>query len=526
VIVLVGFMGSGKSTVGRILSTLAGLPFLDTDELVVTRDGRSIREIFDESGERAFREIEREVVLEALTGRDAVIALGGGSLVDPRVCLSLERATVVHLKVSYGEAMHRIGHDASRPMLDVGDPTALAHEREGTYEQVADLALETDHRTPRDLAVEIAVELFGPEIAIARPRRISVQIPDRPYDVIVGRTLVENLSELLPPFAGVEQVALVTQRSLEHLHEEVIAALQELGKVSVCLIDEGEPAKSLDAAERLYGELADAAFHRSDLIVSLGGGVVSDLAGFVASTYARGTRLVHLPTTLLAQVDAAIGGKTGVNLAQAKNMVGTFYQPDAVVCDVDLLASCPHEELRSGAAEIVKYGFIADPDLLDLIHSHAAKVLGGEAPTLIDVVARSVAIKAGLVARDERDQGARAVLNYGHTFGHAIEHALGYGHIRHGEAISIGMMAAAVLSRELGLCTELLVARHKEVLDDLGLPTTTDLTFEALEAAWRLDKKYRHGGVRFVLLTDVGRPVVGVAADGAQLRAALERIRG
>jgi 3-dehydroquinate synthase/shikimate kinase/3-dehydroquinate synthase len=524
VIVLVGFMGAGKSTVGPILANLVGLPFIDTDALVEARQGKSIPEIFQAGGEAAFRDAEREVALETLDGLDAVVSLGGGSLVDPKVCTALEGATVVHLRVSYGEAMRRLGSAADRPMLELRDPLTLARERERTYELVSEIDLETDGRSPRDIAVAIAVHCFGPEVALERPRRIAVQVPHRPYEVVVGRDLIVSLPDHLPNLDGVEQVVVVTQPSLRHLLADLVAPLGQLGRVTVELVEEGETAKSLSAADRLYGALAGVGFHRSDLIVSFGGGVVSDLAGFVASTYARGTRLVHVPTSLLAQVDAAIGGKTGVNLESAKNMVGTFYQPDGVICDVDLLASCPHEELRSGCAEIVKYGFVADPDLLEITRSHASKILGGDAPTLIDVISRSVGIKADVVARDERDSHSRAMLNYGHTFGHAIEQAMGYGGIRHGEAVAIGMMAAAYLARELGLATEALVGLHKEVLGELGLPATTDLALDDLESAWRLDKKYR-GGVRFVLLKDVGRPVIGVEATPEALEVTARRLR-
>jgi 3-dehydroquinate synthase len=525
-IVLVGFMGAGKSTVGRILARLAGLPFIDTDALVEAREGRTIEQIFSQDGERGFREVEREVVMETLAGDDAVIALGGGSLVDPQICRQIESATVVHLRVSYGEAMRRLGSETlDRPMLTLRDPRTLAAEREGVYEIVSDLGVETDGRSPRDVAMDIAVACFGPGIAADRPRHIPVLLPRGHYEVVVGRDLIENLPDHLPHLEGIEQIVVMTQPSLERLSTELIASLQGLGHVSVETLDEGEGAKSLASAEALYEALAARDFHRNDLIVSFGGGVVSDVAGFVASTYARGTRLVHIPTTLLAQVDAAIGGKTGVNLPKAKNMVGTFYQPDGVICDVDLLVSCPVEEVVSGAAEVVKYGLIADPSLLDLVESQAQKLIGGDAPTLIDVVCRSVEIKSEVVARDERDANQRAVLNYGHTLGHAIEQTMGYGAIRHGEAVAIGMMGAAYVGRALGLTNELVVDRHRRVLMDLGLPVSTDLTLEDLKPALQLDKKYR-GGSRFVLLRAIGDPVLGVEVPEDVLEAAIVRLNG
>jgi 3-dehydroquinate synthase len=274
-----------------------------------------------------------------------------------------------------------------------------------------------------------------------------------------------------------------------------------------------------DLAERLAALNA----HRHDLVVGFGGGVVTDVAGFVASTYARGMNVLHVPTTLLGQVDASIGGKTGVNLEAGKNLVGTFHQPIAVVCDVDVLASCPIEELRAGMAEVVKYGFISDPDLLPLVEERVDEMYAGDAKLLVDVVARCASIKASIVSADEREQGSRAFLNYGHTFAHAIEKARAFSGIRHGEAVALGMMAAAYLAQELGRIDESVVALHERVLRAAGLPTQEPFDLPELEDAWVLDKKYRQG-VRFVLLNGVGRPEAGIEAPRDALATALKRM--
>ena len=254
----------------------------------------------------------------------------------------------------------------------------------------------------------------------------------------------------------------------------------------------------------------------------------------MASTYHRGLPIVQVPTTLLGQVDAAIGGKTGVNLEHGKNLVGTFHQPAAVICDVDVLRSLPEAELRAGLAEVIKYGFIARPEILDLVAGNVDAIFARDAKVLCPLIARCAAIKAEIVAADERESGRRAQLNYGHTFAHAIEQA-GWagknragengssGSIRHGEAVALGMMAAAHLARELGRIDEGVVDLHRRILDAVGLPTTAALDLEVLEKAWRHDKKYR-GGVRFVLLDAVGVPEVGVRASNPAIAAALERM--
>jgi 3-dehydroquinate synthetase len=233
--------------------------------------------------------------------------------------------------------------------------------------------------------------------------------------------------------------------------------------------------------------------------------------------------VAHVATSLLAQVDAAIGGKTGVNLARAKNLVGTIHQPAVVVCDVDLLATLPRAELVSGLAEVVKYGLIAEPDLLETITTRAGDILAAEPGALVEIVARSAAIKARIVAADERERGERAHLNYGHTFAHAFEHSSGYGVLRHGEAVALGMMAAAHLAHVLGRLPAETVEEHRTALASAGLPTSAAFDPGQLEGAWRLDKKYRRG-VRFVLLSELGRPEAGVAAAPAAVHEAIQRL--
>ena len=519
-IVLVGFMGSGKSSIGRRLASLLGTRFADTDEMIEERAGESIASIFERGGEAAFREIERLVVDDALAGDAEVVALGGGAVQhqSTRASLGAEGVEVVYLETTLADALARVEDGFGRPMLSLRDPEELWSERTPLYRSVATCMVRVADRTVDEVAVEITRRL-------ARgPRRIGVTAASGDYDVVVGRDLLGRLADFVPASVDPENAFVVTHPSLAELAQPVVDSLATKGvRTTVLHMPEGETSKSLDTAGGLFSGLADAAAHRGDLVVSVGGGVITDVGGFVASTFNRGMPLIHAPTSLLAQVDAAIGGKSGVNLPHAKNLVGTFYAPAAVVADAAALASLPFEELRSGLAEVVKYGLIADPELLELIAARAGAILAFDLDRLEEVVARSVAIKASIVSADERDSGVRAHLNYGHTFGHAIEAASGYEGIKHGEAISIGMMAAAHLARVKGRIDDGVVSAHRDALGALGLPVAASLDLDVLERAWLRDKKYDRT-VRFVLLAGLGLPEARVPATREEIIEALKRL--
>ena len=341
------------------------------------------------------------------------------------------------------------------------------------------------------------------------PVRIRVAVAAA-YDVVIAPGLLDELPAVLPPFTHARRAALVSAGGISALYaERVTAGLRARGlAVEPVLVPDGEEAKSLATVAGVYHRLAAMPLGRDDLIVALGGGVVGDLAGFAAATWNRGVAVVQLPTTLLAQVDAAIGGKTGVNLAEGKNLVGAFHQPLAVVADIATLASLPARELRAGLGEAVKYGFIADPAVLDLLERDPVAAVAGEPELLTEVVRRGVAVKARIVAADEREAGQRALLNYGHTFGHAFEVLAGYGTYRHGEAVALGMVAAARLGERLGVSEPGLAQRTVAVLAPLGLPTGgLQLDPAAVWDVLGRDKKAR-GGVRFVLCPTPGQGCV------------------
>lgn len=520
-IALVGFMGAGKTTVGRILAARLGLPFYDTDALVVASSGMEIDAIFRARGEPGFRELEREAAYEALAEGEAVVSLGGGALGDPGIVAQVQRAEVVYLDVDYGEAIKRVGGDSGRPML-AADPRGLFRTRAELYRTVADVTIDTNGRDPSEIAMELA-RRFG-AAGDDGPNRVRVQLAERSYEVLVGIGIASGIRSLLPEMPNAEKAFVVTHETLSPYASELVEDLARDLEVITVVVPEGEDCKSLEVVGGLYDDLARHGAHRHDLVVAFGGGAVSDCAGFAASTYARGMVLVHVPTTLLAQVDASLGGKTAVNLTSGKNLVGTIYQPSLVVSDVSFLATCPPEEIRAGLAEVVKYGFISDPSLLDAVLRDMEPLLRADASVTREVVTRCVGIKAEIVSVDEREQGPRAFLNYGHTFAHAIEKLNEFSGIRHGEAVAVGMMAAAYLAHELGRVDDTVVELHRRVLSAAGLPVTASLELGELEQAWHLDKKYARG-VRFVLLAGLARPEAGVEAPRAALLRTLERLR-
>jgi len=353
--------------------------------------------------------------------------------------------------------------------------------------------------------------------------RVTVPVPGRPYEVTIGSGVLADAGRDVAAVAGGAVAFVISDAGVSELWFGPLAAsLQDAGLSPVLLtVADGEAAKSLDAYGALLRQLAGREAHREDPILALGGGAAGDLAGFVASTYMRGVPFVQLPTTLTAQIDAAIGGKTAVNLPEGKNLVGTFAQPRAVLADLDVLKTLDERAFRSGLAEMAKYALTLDADLLALLEADPGPVLARDPVVLEDVIARCVRAKAGTVAADERDAGARMVLNYGHTLGHALERLDAFAGRSHGEAIAVGMLFAARLAEARGRAANL-TARTLRLLSSLGLDAGGDLPpSEEVLRALRMDKKYR-GGVRFVLLEGVGRPVIADDVTDEEIRAVLE----
>lgn len=348
-----------------------------------------------------------------------------------------------------------------------------------------------------------------------------------PYDVVVGHGVLDRVRGLLP--AGVQRVAIICPESLEDLLDPFADLLEDLD-VIVLQIPDGEEAKNWEVAAACWEELGEEGFTRSDAIVTLGGGATTDLGGFVAATWLRGVAVVHVPTTVLGMVDAAVGGKTGINTPAGKNLVGSFHEPAGVLCDLALLASLPREELVAGLGEVIKCGFIADPRILELVEATEPDELTADSPVLRELVERSIAVKADVVAGDLKETGGvaghpgREALNYGHTLAHAIEKATDYS-IRHGEAVAIGCVFVAELAARANGLPSSIVTRHRETFGRVGLPVSwSGADFETVLATMRVDKKARGNQLRFLVLEDLARPTVLAGPSEDDLRSAYAAI--
>jgi len=353
---------------------------------------------------------------------------------------------------------------------------------------------------------------------------LRIDLADRSYDILIGRNLFNTLGDRVPGLSGLRRAVIVTHPSIASLYGETLAGgLKSAGLDSRTVeIPEGETHKTMASAEVVYDHLMKNACDRDTLMVALGGGVIGDLTGFVAATYQRGVPYLQVPTTLLSQVDSSVGGKTAVNHPLGKNMIGAFYQPRAVIIDLDTLKTLPTDEFRAGMAEIIKYGVIEDPELFAYLEDHVEPILNQDTACLERIIETSCAIKAKVVERDERESNYRMVLNYGHTVGHAIEALTDYARFKHGEAVAIGMIAAARLSHRMGYCDAATVERIAALIDRYGLPTQLP-EFPArdyIECMYR-DKKAREKKIRFILVRALGQVEIVDAVPEAELENAL-----
>ncbi len=352
------------------------------------------------------------------------------------------------------------------------------------------------------------------------PTTIRVALGERSYDIAIGRGTLGEAGALVRDRLAARHAVVIVDSGVRQPHGEIVSkSLAASGiRSDVVGVPAGEASKSVAQAERLWNELVDLKADRKSIVVAVGGGVIGDLAGFVAATFARGLSFVQIPTTLLAQVDSSVGGKVGVNLPAAKNIVGAFWQPAGVLIDLNTLATLPDREFRSGLAEVVKYGVILDADFFAWLEAHSGELVARDPAALEYVVARSCRLKADVVERDERElTGLRAVLNYGHTFCHAIETVSGYGTYLHGEAVAIGMVCASRLAQQMRRVGADVTTRQQTLLSRLGLPTAVEnLDHDLLLAAMYRDKKAEHGQLRFVLPSRLGAvEVVGGVAESA-----------
>ena len=524
---LVGMMGAGKSTVGPVLARRLRRRFIDVDEEIKRADGREISQIFAEEGEAFFRRIERSTI-EALAGKRAVVALGGGAIAQSGAPARLTKSgTVVYLRGKPETLLARIGDCRTRPMLrDVSRSERLARlkdlleARSRAYE-TASVVVDVDGSDVAQIAEQVRESLVNagggiPASRVRSPKKtmragprartVEVDLGERSYPIRLGAGTLPRLGREVARIS--RRAIIVTVPGVGRRYGSVVRrSLREAG-VRVHRIDvpDGDATKNLGQVAKLYDEFLRLGADRDTVLVALGGGMVGDLAGFAAATFLRGISFVQVPTTVLAMVDSSIGGKVGVNLPQGKNLVGAFHQPRLVWVDTDVLRSLPDRDRAAGFAEVIKKAAIWDADFFHRLERDVESLMSLDPKVLMPVLARACEIKAEVVSRDEREGGLRMLLNFGHTMGHAAETLSGYQKILHGEAVAMGMVYAAKRSEALGLAPKGTANRIEALCGRVGLPTELP-SFErkAYLDVLRVDKKRRDSRVRYIVLRGIGR---------------------
>ncbi len=562
-IFITGFSGSGKTTIGRETARLLGWTFVDTDDRIVASQGRPIEDIFARYGEDEFRRVERQTLERVARADKQVVSTGGGVIMDERNRAVMEANGVVVLLEARPETIlrrvseQRAGDDdaAARPMLEADDlderVRSLKALRQFNY-TLAHWTVHTDLLTPAEAAAEVVrgFQMVNARLKSQTPARpgatastpvTPVSSPDTPasppvipakagiqdeprpqathsglaahvrassgdYPLWVGWDVIEELGERVLGVMNPPAAYIISDNNVQSQARRAHRAMESAGiPTHLFFVPPGEQSKTLQIAQNVYHWLASLKAERGHLILAAGGGVVGDLAGFVAATYLRGIPYAQVPTSLLAMMDSAIGGKTAVDLPQGKNLVGAFYQPKFVLADVSTLQTMPPRELASGWAEAIKHGLIMDEDLLNTFESLPDEIQSLQPEVATDVIRRSMAIKANVVSQDEKETlGIRVLLNYGHTIGHAIEAVTGYDSYLHGEAVSVGMMGAANIGRRMGMMSDSEVERQQAILNAYGLPLDArGVDPDAVSQAMLSDKKVVGGAIRWVLLDGI-----------------------
>ncbi len=537
-IFLVGLSGSGKSTVGHLLAQWLDVPFLDSDTLIEDMCGERIPGIFLHHGEVYFRACESHVLANVLYTykNGAVIATGGGAVVREenrvlmaehgiRIWLQTEPTTALErLRAQHAEALAQGRVPETRPLLTGPNPLnalqALAATRLALYEE-AELVCNTAGKTGEQVAQEIMTMLRDSGVLDDNVAPIVRHVDiGNGYDVVVDWGSIERLAQYLTQRSLPARVFLFSDSNIARLYSTALVQnLTEAGfDPQLYIIPSGEKSKSQEQLSAIYDWLLEQRAERQEAIIALGGGVVGDLVGYVAATYLRGVPLIQVPTSLLAQVDAAIGGKTGINHPRGKNLIGAFYHPQLVLVDPALLLSLPTRERTEGWAEVVKYGIILDAELFAQLEAHAETLRTFTHPPvtlLCQIIARCIDLKVSIIEEDEREQGRRAILNYGHTVAHALENVAGYGEWLHGEAVALGMVAAALLAYEADMFSHADMVRQNNLLAALDLPTqyAGSVRAEAILKAMQLDKKVSGKQVHWIMPRHIGDVTVTVMPE-------------
>jgi shikimate kinase/3-dehydroquinate synthase len=552
-IVLVGIMGSGKTSVGRRLAARLGLDFVDADAAIETAARMTIAEIFKRHGETFFRDREHHVIARLIGEGQKVLATGGGAFMreDTRAKIS-EQAISVWLKADLDVLMRRVRKRSNRPLLQTEDPETtmqrLIADRypvygladftvmssDGPHDGVVEnILVALERGLPPDTGPVAHADHLAPGTTMPPPAavtRVPVELGARRYDILIGSHLIEEAGAQIAKLFPGAACAVVTDRNVAERHLPSLDAGLDMAGIrhSRCIVEPGEASKSYENFALVCDSIIEARMERRDLVIALGGGVIGDLAGYAAASVRRGMGFVQIPTTLLSQVDSSVGGKTGVNSRHGKNLVGAFHQPSLVLADTGALATLPEREFRAGYAEVAKYGLIDNPVFFAWLERNWRGVFGA-GPELTHAIATSCGSKASVVIRDEHEQGDRALLNLGHTFGHALESLTHYDGARlvHGEGVAIGMACAFRFSAGLGLCSHEDADRAIAHLAAVGLPTriraipgwTADAQ-TILDAMYQ-DKKVERGALTFILARGIGKCFVAKNISGVDVLAFL-----
>ena len=538
-VVLVGMMGVGKTSVGKRLAAKLGLPFVDADAEIEAGAQLTIPEIFDRFGEAYFREGERKVIARLLASGPQVLAAGGGAFMNKATRDNIARRGVsIWLKSDVEVLLARVRKKSNRPLLKTHDPEQtlrrLLAERSPIY-ALADITVESKdgpHEAVVDMALRRLAEMLCGAAERTNRRIVEAPVGRRGYSILIDAGLIDKAGDEIARIAPGAKCAVVTDENVAPLYlDRLVASLDAAGIAAASIVcPPGEATKCYSEFARVSEALIEARIERRDIVVALGGGVIGDLAGFCAASLRRGVRLVQMPTTLLAQVDSSVGGKTGINSPHGKNLVGAFHQPSLVLADTDCLNTLSEREFRGGYAEVVKYGLIGDRGFFEFLEANWREVFAG-GPARAEAIATSCAAKVRVVVADETEQGERALLNLGHTFGHALESLTRYDTKRvvHGEAVAIGLSLAFRFSRHLGLCSGQDAMRVESHLKATGLPARIqDIPeFEArpldLLQAMRQDKKVEHGRIAFILARGIGESFIARDVEEANVLAFLDQ---
>ncbi|MCJ7669246.1 MAG: 3-dehydroquinate synthase [Dehalococcoidia bacterium] len=548
-LIITGFSGTGKSLVAKEAARRLNWDFLDTDDEIVKQTGKPIAEIFRQEGEGKFRGLERETIGKACQQRQTVIAIGGGAIVDPQNYQLLAKTGLIVCLEAKPETIYaRLFHEAAcspetevRPLLATDNPLERIRQLKASrqpYYAKADWTIHTDGLSISEVTEEVirAWRLLrrtdSCQLSAFSDKDIAcvVETATQSYPIFVGYGLLNKLGEKMKQAALSGTATIISDENVFSLYgSKVEGILKDAGfAVNSFVVPPGEETKSMDYAIKIYDFLVEHRAERDDIIVALGGGMVGDLAGFVAATFLRGMFWIQVPTSLVAMVDASIGGKVGVNHPEGKNLIGAFYQPNLVLADCQALSTLPQRELTSGWAEVIKHGMILDEKFVQFLEGNVNRLTKLEPELLTRAIARSAAIKARVVSQDEKErEGKRTILNYGHTIAHGLEAATQYKRFLHGEAVAIGMVGAAKLSQRLGLLPSAAVERQQALLQKFGLPTSLraeaaspdlsgrgrkrsnlKLSLAGVTRAMELDKKVRGKAIRWVLLQDIGKAVI------------------